>query len=107
MNREIFVPLLPWLIGGSRIGGTYNTYIASVGTDGETGCFAKKVFNYRIWIEKIDEDEYLKGAYYYGMNCYESQNEDDVVTETFPVTEEGREQVRAFLEECMEKYFSM
>ena len=60
MNREIFVPLLPWLIGGSRIGGIYNTYISSVGTDGSEGCFGKKIFNYRIWIEKIEEDEYLK-----------------------------------------------
>lgn len=106
MNREIFVPLLPWLIGGSRIGGIYNTYISSVGTDGSEGCFGKKIFNYRIWIEKIEEDEYLKAAFYFGMNCYESQNEDEITTETFPVTDEGREHVKAYLTENMEKYFA-
>ena len=106
MNKEIFVPLLPWLIGGSRIGGIYNTYIASVGTDGKTGCLCNKIFNYRIWIEKIEEEEYLKAAFYYGMNSFENQNEDVITTETFPVTDEGRDLVKSYLTENMEKYFA-
>ena len=40
------------------------------------------------------------------MNCYESQSEDEITTETFPVTDEGREQVKAYLTENMEKYFA-
>ena len=106
MNKEIFVPLLPWLIGGSRIGGSYNTYVASVGTDGKMGCYGKKVFNYRIWIEKIEEEEYIKACFYYGLNCYECQNEDEITTETFPVSDESREKIKEFLEKHKDEYLS-
>lgn len=104
-NKEIFVPLLSWLIGGSRIGGSYNTYIASVGTSGDKGCYGKKIFNYRISVEKVEEDEYLKGCCYYGLNCFDSQNEDDIISETFPLTDEGRELAKAFIEKERDKYF--
>ena len=77
-NNEIFVPLLSWLIGGSRIGGGYNYYVASRGTDPAGGCMGKRIFNYRIWIEKSDEQEFLKAAVYYGMKSYEAQAEEDV-----------------------------
>ena len=32
-RKEVFVPLMSWLIGGSKIGGSYNIYTASLGTD--------------------------------------------------------------------------
>ena len=51
-NREVFVPLMSWLIGGSRIGGSYNTYTASMGTDPLKGAIGQPIFTYRIWIEK-------------------------------------------------------
>ena len=59
-NNEIFVPLLVWLIGGSRIGGGYNYYTASRGTDPMEGFLGKRIFNYRVWIDKLDEQEILK-----------------------------------------------
>ena len=106
-NREVFVPLMSWLIGGSRIGGSYNTYTASMGTDPLKGAIGQPIFNYRIWIEKNDEgEEFVYAAAYYGMNCYENQNEDEITTETFQVSDEGREQVKAYLTENMEKYFA-
>ena len=58
-KNEVFVPLLSWLIGGSRIGGSYNIYCASIGTDPMKGCLGNKIFNYRIWIEKLDETEII------------------------------------------------
>lgn len=105
VNKEIFVPIMPWLIGGSRIGGSYNIYVSSVGTDPYKGCLSEKIFNYRIWIEKIEEDEYLKACCYYGLNSYDNQPEDGIITETFPLSEEGREQVKAFLEKQRDDYF--
>lgn len=98
-DKELFVPLLPWLIGGSRIGGSYNTYIASVGTDPLTGCIGKKIFNYRIFIEKLEETEIIKACCYYGTTCFENQNEDDIITNTFEMGEEGLAEVKQWLEE--------
>ncbi|MBQ4266564.1 MAG: hypothetical protein IJB93_00065 [Clostridia bacterium] len=105
-NGEIFVPIMPWLIGGSRIGGSYNIYNSSVGTDPYKGCLSEKIMNYRIWIEKIEEDEYLKACCYFGLNSYDNQPEDEIITQTFPLTEEGREQVRAFIENQKAQYFN-
>lgn len=105
-NGEIFVPIMPWLIGGSRIGGSYNIYNSSVGTDPYKGCLSEKIMNYRIWIEKIEEDEYLKACCYFGLNSYDNQPEDEIITQTFPLTEEGREQVRVFIENQKAQYFN-
>lgn len=98
-NRDIFVPLLSWLIGGSRIGGGYNYYTASRGTDSMTGCLGKSIFNYRIWIEKIDEQEFIKVAVYNGVNSFESQSEDDVEISSYEMEEESRELIRDWLNE--------
>ena len=97
-KKEVFVPLLNWLIGGSRIGGSYNIYIGSRGTDAETGCFGKDITNYRIWIEKLDETEIIKAAVYYGMGCYENQNPDDIQTEIFEMNEESLPVIKAWIE---------
>ena len=104
-NREIFVPLLPWLIGGSRIGGSYNIYCASLGTEGEKGFIGQDIFNNRIWIEKLDEEEVLKAAVYYGVNSYENQNEDDIAVRTFDVNAGGLDEVKLWLEEMAERFF--
>ena len=105
-EREIFVPLLPWLVGGSRIGGSYNTYCASLGTDGEKGCMGKDIFNYRIWIEKLDEQEIIKAAVYYGLKSYENQSEDDVTVKFFDFEEESLAEIKDWLEKMMESFFA-
>ena len=106
-NREIFVPLLSWLIGGSRIGGSYNTYTASLGTDPLKGAIGQPIFNYRIWIEKSEEEtEFVKVAIYYGMSCYDNQNEDDIVTNIFEPTEDGLDLLKRYLEEKAEEFFA-
>lgn len=97
-QREVFVPLLKWLIGGARIGGSYNIYIGSRGTDCETGCFGKDITNYRIWIEKLEETEIIKAAVYYGMACYENQNPDEILTEVFEMNEESLPVIKAWIE---------
>ncbi len=104
-NKEIFIPLLSWLIGGSRIGGSYNVYCASLGTDPALGCINQKIFNYRIWIEKAEETEYIKVCCYYGMNSFENQNEDELSFETFPLEEESRELIKGYIEEKVNDYF--
>lgn len=105
-KHDIFVPLLPWLIGGSRIGGSYNIYCASVGTDPQKGCIGNNIFNYRIWIEKLDETEIIKAAVYYGTKSYDSQNEDEIITETYEMSEESLPLIKAFLEIKAEEYFN-
>ena len=98
-NNEIFVPLLSWLIGGSRIGGGYNYYSSSIGTDSMLGCMGKSIFNYRVWIEKNDEHEILKAAVYYGVNSYENQNEDELEVSVYELEEESRELIRNWISE--------
>ena len=106
MENEIYIPLLSWLIGASRIGGKYNIYVGSDGTDPMLGCIGRKVFNYRIWIEKLDEHEIIKAAVYYGMNCFECQNEDEIETESFELEEESRPIIKQWIEEKRKAYFS-
>ena len=106
-NREIFVPLMSWLIGGSRIGGSYNTYTGSVGTDPLKGAFGQRIFNYRIRIEKNEEDaEYINTAVYYGMNSYENQNEDEIKKNLFQLTEEGMESLKSYLQQEADSFFA-
>lgn len=104
-NMEITVPLLSWLIGGSRIGGSYNIYCASLGTDPKLGCFGRKLFNYRIWIEKVEENEYLKACCYYGLNSFENQNHDEITVESYPLEEDSRELIKKYIEEKAKEYF--
>lgn len=103
---KITVPLLPWLIGGSRIGGSYNTYIASVGTDPLGGCIGKNIFNYRISIENAEETEFIKVCCYYGTCCFENQPQEDVITQTYEMNEESLEQIKQWLEERCEEFFA-
>ena len=98
-DNEIFVPLLSWLIGGSRIGGGYNYYTGSRGTDPMSGCIGKDIFNYRIWIEKNDEQELIKAAVYYGADSFESQNEDSIEINIYEMEEESRELIKDWLTE--------
>lgn len=105
-NREIVVPLMSWLIGGSRIGGSYNIYTASLGTDPLKGAIGQPIFNYRIWIEKNEEEnELVRTAVYYGMSCFENQNEDEIETNIFELSEEGLGMVKRYLEEKAEVFF--
>lgn len=105
-NKEIFVPLLPWLIGGSRIGGSYNIYCASLGTDSMSGCIGKDIFNYRIWIEKLEEEEILKAAVYYGLKSYDNQDEEDITIKVFPVNAEGLDEVKKWLTQEKDRFFA-
>lgn len=107
-KREVFVPLNSWLIGGSKIGGSYNYYTGSLGTDPNKGAIGQKIFNYRIWIEKNDEEtELIKAAVYYGMLSFDSQNEDDIETGIFELSDEGREQLTAYLQGKADAFFSL
>ena len=107
MEYTINVPRLDWLIGGSRIGGTYNTYYGSCGTDGETGFFGRKLFNYVIRIEKLeDETEVMKASVYSGYKSFENTDPDGVETEVFELEEDSRALIKAWIEEKCRQYFS-
>ena len=103
-REEIFVPLMPWLIGASRIGGKYNYYTGSRGTDASLGMFDRKVFNYRIWLEKLDEQEILKAAVYYGDKCFECQSEDDIEIKVYEPEQESLIEIKNWLEERCAAY---
>lgn len=106
-KREVFVPLMSWLIGGSRIGGSYNIYTGSLGTDPLTGAIGKRIFNYRIWIEKNEEEaELVHTAVYYGMLCYDNRNEDEVKKNIFDLSEEGLEALRQYLQQEADSFFT-
>lgn len=48
MKYNINMPRLDWLIGASRIGGDYNRYFGSAGTDGELGFLEKGYLTIRF-----------------------------------------------------------
>lgn len=116
MDYTINVPRLDWLIGGSRIGGTYNSYYGSCGTDGEKGFFGRKLFNYVIRIEKIKgepqddgtetEIEILKASVYPGYKSFENTDPDTVETEVFDLEEDSRALIKAWIEEKCKQFFS-
>lgn len=106
-KREVFVPLKSWLIGGSRIGGSYNVYTGSLGTDPLKGAIGQPIFNYRIAIEKnADDEELVKISVYYGMLSFEAQNEDDIETDIFELSEEGLEKLRDSLQAKADSFFA-
>lgn len=106
-KREVFVPLMSWLIGGSRIGGSYNIYSASLGTDPLKGAIGQRIFNYRIWIEKNEEEEeFVNTAVYYGMLCFENQSEDEIKRNVFELSEEGLGKLRAYLQREADSFFA-
>ncbi len=108
-NKEIYVPLLPWLIGANRIGGKYNIYCASRGTSAEKGCMSADIFNYRIWIDRLQDDEeteIIKTAVYYGLESFENQNEENIETNIFSCNNEGLEEIKKWLEEKLEDFYS-
>ena len=106
-KREVFVPLMSWLIGGSRIGGSYNTYTASLGTDPLKGAIGQRIFNYRIWIEKNEEEEeFVRTAVYYGMKSYDNQSEDEIVCNVFECSDEGLEKVKEYLMKQADEFFA-
>ena len=103
-NNEIFVPKLSWLIGGSRIGGGYNYYTGSRGTDSMKGYQGNTIFNYRVWLEKIDEHEIIKASVYFGPVSFECQSEDDVEITTYELEEESRELIGKWITEKYDAY---
>lgn len=106
-KREVIVPLMSWLIGGSRIGGSYNNYTASLGTDPLKGAIGQKIFNYRIAIEKNEEEEeFIRTSVYYGMFSFESQSEDDVENRLFELSEEGLVQIKEYLQQKADNFFA-
>ncbi len=103
MESEIIVPRLDWLIGGSRIGGTYNQYYASVGTDGQTGCMNENLFNYTVFIEKIEDTEYIKAAVYYGTKSFSCRGEDEYELMTFDLDEASLPEIKKWIIEKFNK----
>lgn len=104
-DYPINVPRLDWLIGGSRIGMSYNRYFGSCGTDPQKGCLSNKIFNYTVWIEKIDETEYIKAAVYYGTNSYDNTAEEEIEETIFACDEESLPKIKKWLFEKADAYF--
>lgn len=99
MENEVIVPRLDWLLGGSRIGGTYNKYFGSLGTDPEKGCFSNDLFNYAIFIEKTEDgNEYIKAAVYRGTKSFSCRSEDEYEIEMFEASEESLPLIKEWIE---------
>ena len=106
-STPIFVPLFVWLIGGSRIGGTYNTYFGSCTEHPDQAAWGQKIFNYSIAIEKIDEREIIKASVYGGLQSFSAaQAADELTTEAFPCEESSLPEVRDWLETQRKQFFS-
>lgn len=105
-TTELFVPLLIWLIGGSRIGGSYNTYYGSCTAQPENAVWGQKVFNYAIYIEKAEDREVLKASVYPGLqNISSAAAAEELTTQVFPCEEESLPAVKAWLEDQRAEFF--
>ena len=104
-EREVFVPLLVWLIGGAHIGGTYNDYCGSVTQDPSQPMWGQKIFNYRISVETLEDREILRAAWFPGVQSFQNTPEEDVVSRTFEAEEESRAEIRDWLTEEMAAFF--
>ncbi len=99
MEYDIVIPRLDWLIGGSRIGGDYNTYYGSVGTDPEKGFISQKVYNYVIAPSKNgDGEEDLTITVYTGHNSVENTPDEEKKVFVLPLEEESREKALKFIQ---------
>lgn len=106
MLQELFIPRFEWLIGGSRIGGSYNTYYGSQTERPEEAAWGQRVFNYAIYIEKIDENEYLRAAVWSGLRTLGGCPEEDVAREVFPCEEDSLPQVKAWVTAQRDAFFA-
>ena len=70
------------------------------------GFIGKNIFNYRISIEKPEETEFIKVCCYYGNACFENQAEENIVTQNFEMGEQSLDEIKKWLEEKCEEYFS-
>ncbi|MCM1364230.1 MAG: hypothetical protein NC122_05160 [Faecalibacterium sp.] len=105
MEINIYVPNMDWLIGGSRIGGDYNRYYGSLGSDGKLGAYGRKIFNYTVWLEKLDEQEILKAAVYYGLKSFDNTAEEDIETEVFEPEQDSIPVIKAWITEKAREFF--
>ena len=97
MNQALFVPLFEWLVGGSRIGGGYNRYYGSQTEHPEQAAWGQRVFNYAVYIEKIDDVEYLRAAVWTGLRSLSNCPEEEITRETFDCEESSLPEVKAWL----------
>ncbi|MFI3141388.1 MAG: hypothetical protein R3Y27_03650 [Clostridia bacterium] len=97
-DYQIHVPSYKWLLGGSQIFGSYNTYSASVGTDPEKGIFSGDILNYNISMQKDDEIEKVVVQIFKGTKSLSETNEDEITSMSFLIEEEDMTQVQEYLE---------
>ena len=106
-ERKIVVPLLIWLIGGSRIGGTYNDYHGSVTRDPAGPMWGQDVFNYCIAVERTeDEEERLRVTWYPGMLSFANTPQSDKTDRLFPCSQDALADVEAWLTQEKERFFA-
>lgn len=106
MNQELFVPLFEWLIGGSRIGGSYNPYYGSQTEHPAQAAWGQKVFNYTVYIERLDETEYLRAAVWSGLRAFAVTPEEELTRETFPCEEDSLPAVKTWLQQQRDAFFA-
>lgn len=102
----INVPRIDWLIGAKRIGGSYNRYFGSCGTDPNKGLFESKIFNYSVWIENENEEEKIYAACYGGVKSFENTDESEIERAIYPIEEESRQEIHEWLLQKAQAYFA-
>ena len=105
-DREITVPRLDWLIGGSRIGLDYNRFTGSCGTNPLKGCLKEKIFNYSIFIEKNGDEETIKAVTFPGLKCMAECDAELISEKVFSCDEEGLCEIREWIESKRDEYYA-
>ncbi|MBR6313118.1 MAG: hypothetical protein IKR49_00570 [Clostridia bacterium] len=106
MFQDLFIPRFEWLIGGSRIGGSYNVYYGSQTEHPEQAAWGQRIFNYAIYIEKPDDTEYLRAAVWSGLRTLKDCPEEDVTREVFDCEEGSLPQIEAWLTARRDAFFA-
>lgn len=106
MEKDLFIPLFEWLIGGSRIGGGYNPYYGSQTEDPAKAAWGQRIFNYTVYIEKIDDTEYLRAAVWSGLRALQSCPEEEITRAAFDCEPDSMPQVEAWLTKQRDAFFA-
>ena len=106
MHQDLYIPLFEWLVGGSRIGGSYNPYYGSQTEYPEQAAWGQRIFNYAVYIEKIEDTEYLRAAVWSGLRSFQSCPEEEITRETFDCEESSLPQVEAWLTAQRDAFFA-
>ncbi len=83
-----------------------NTYTASAGTSGETGCITSTLFNYKIYVDLKGEKPLFKASWYIRYPWGHTPERTEEVVNEFECSEDGLNAANEWLDAEYNKFES-